>query len=108
MTYPVEQSTFLSAIAEWTPPEGLSAQFADILTKPSTVMKAVYVFDLLKDTEEDIGQDGLKILLGAATLISNGSWWNRNTDADAVIAARESELAPAPGPETPSEPGPEE
>ena len=93
MTYPKTIAEFLSAARNWTPPQEISeAYYTSVYGSPVTASTSI--LSLLK-ARDDLDNDGLKVLVGAAHIIAepHNQWHGRGAEAASVVAARASEIA---------------
>lgn len=95
MAYPDTISTFRDALLNYIPAEDHETAIYDAQAQASPVVQAVRVFETLK-TAESLSNDGLGLLLSAATLIASNGWHGLAGDAVALIAARSSDYVHSP------------
>lgn len=95
MSYPNTIPTFLDAARALTPPADITAQYYNAVYG-GPVTAAVTVLNLLKD-RDDLSQDALKVLLGAADLIRQpqNQWHGLAGEAATVLATRAKDLTDA-------------
>lgn len=95
MAYPDTIPAFRDALLSYIPAEDHEAAIYEAQAQASPVAQSVRVFETLK-TAESLSNDGLGLLLGAATLIASNGWHGLAGEAVALIAARSADYVHSP------------
>jgi hypothetical protein len=100
VTYPTNIPDWLNAARAYVPPAEIMEAFYTAVYQASPVLCIVDAFKMLRDRNDlnDLNQDGLKVLIGAADLIRRPGhdYHGLAAEAATLIGQRAGELADEP------------
>lgn len=91
MTYPRTNVAFEDALLRHVPREETAPAITAAQSQASIAERTTTIFEKLRGVP-DLTQDELRLVLGAAYLISDGKWFGLGRDATDFMLARAGEL----------------
>lgn len=92
MNYPSNLPDWRDALLAYAPGEDHAESIHEAQAAASPVVACVTAFNALRSVQ-DLPQDGLRVLLGAAHLIAAGGWHGLAGEAATLIGQRAAEFA---------------